>query len=127
MTTYPTPCPQPVDPTVESTVQYWTDGEVSVTITDTDDPLVQTVTIQVADPGYWLLSVWFIDGDTITATVSLTPPTVPGSASFHNITDSAGKLEFTMSNDGTPWGGRICAVVVGTVNRSDAIVLGVTA
>ena len=125
MTTYPTPCPSPVTPTIEESIQYWTDGELSITVVETDDELVQSVTVQVRDPGNWLLRVWFIDGDTITDQETLTPPTVPGIASFERVSDAEGSVEFEISNAAVPWSGRVCAAVVGRVNSSDAIVVGV--
>ena len=124
-TTYPTPSPQPVEPTIESSIQYWTDGELSVTITDTADPLVQDVAIQVADPGRWLLYIWFVDGAAITEAEALIPPTVPGVSNFKRVTDSTGLVEFEISNDDVPWQGSICAVVIGRTNISDIIVVGV--
>jgi len=125
MPTYPTQCPSPVTPTVTANTQYWTDGEVTITVTETDDELVQDVAIQVVDPGYWLVYIWFIDDDTITEENSLTPPTTPGISNFYKVSDSAGLIEFEISNEAVAWSGNICAVVVGSVNRSDAIVVGV--
>ena len=121
----PTPCPSPVTPTVEQQIQYWSDGELEIVVAATADPLVQEVSMQVVDPGYWLLYIWFIDGDTITEENSLTPPTVPGVSNFYKVSDSAGLVEFEISNAATPWSGRVCAVVVGRVNVSDVTVVGV--
>ena len=125
--TYRTPCPSPVTPTVEQNIQYWSDGEVAITVTprEAPDEATSDVAIQVVDPGYWLLYIWFIDGDTITEENTLTPPTVPGVSNFYKVTDSTGLTEFVMSNLTTPWTGRVCAVVVGRVNSSEAIIVGV--
>jgi len=123
--TYPTPCPQPAEPTVEEQVQYWSDGELEITVEETADPLVQDVSIQVVDPSNWLVRIWFIDGDDITDQESLTPPTIPGVGSFHKVTDATGLVEFQISNADTPWSGRVCAAVVGRVNKSDPVVVGV--
>lgn len=119
-----TPCPSPVTPTIEQQIQYWSDGELSIVVATTDDPLVQDVTIQVVDPSNWLVYVWFIDSEDVTSEDTATPPTVPGVSSFYKVSDSSGKIEFEISNDATPWEGYVCAVVVGRVNRSDVIVVG---
>jgi hypothetical protein len=110
--------------TSEETIQYWSDGELEITIAGDPEDLSRAVSIQVVDPGYWLVYCWFVDGDAITEQETLTPPATPGTAHFHKVTDASGLLEFTIEND-PAWQGRLCAVLVGRATISDVIVVGV--
>ena len=117
------PLPAPVEPVTEESVQYWSDGEVSVTVAGDVDDLEREVTIEVADPSRWLVKCWFVDGDTITEDETLTPPQEPGVGNFKVVTGLDGIATFTIKND-VPWQGRVCAVVVGRVVMSDVVVVG---
>lgn len=118
------PLPAPVAPTLETSEQFWSDGELEISVSGTSSDVSRTVSIQVVDPSYWLLHCWFIDGDTVTEYESLTPPSTPGVSNFKKVTDATGLVEFDIEND-PPWQGRLCAVLVGRVNVSDVVVVGV--
>lgn len=91
------------------------------------DPTKKTISIQVADAGYWLLRVWIVDqvyagGPTDQET--LTPPTQPGASSFFKVTDSTGLCEFEVEN-ATPDAFYIQAALCGAVVVSEVVVVGV--
>ena len=118
------PLPAPGTVTVTETTSEWDEGEVEVTIAGDEADESRVVTIQVAAPGYWLLYCWFIDGNSITESETLTPPATPGVSHLFKVTDSAGLCSFTIENP-LGWQGRVCCAVMGRVVVSDVMVVGV--
>lgn len=83
----------------------------------------KTVSIQVAEAGYWLLKCWFVDASTPTHVESVTPPETPGVASFFKVTDVNGLCEFDVENaSAMSW--YLCVSVIGPVSISDPVAVG---
>ena len=123
-------CPSCVNAACPETVPTITVTEATVeadAVIDTFDVAAvsatkKTVSIQVAEAGYWLLKCWFVDAATPTHVESVTPPESPG-ASFFKVTDATGLCEFDVENtDAMSW--YLCAAVIGPVSISDPIAVG---
>lgn len=99
-------CPESVDVTIEE--NNYTIGGAGVDITVADqspvDATKKDITIQAVDAdgadlaGTYLVRLWFVDDYSNPNEPTPVPPTSPGWVQEELLTDSTGKIEFTVEN-----------------------------
>jgi len=106
----------------QSTIEYG-DNAITSLIEDVGGD-IKRVTLQVSEPGYWLIRGWLTTEPEVDALPSLVnPSSFDSPAAFFKVTDATGKLVIEVDDSG---GGvwYIHSCVCGPVSVSSPIVIG---